>query len=164
MTILRESHIPLETFPAVFWDVLASAVTGREHTIELPARNYAVNLRHRFHNFRKSLIRERYPNAAALTNVMCSIREVEGKWMLVFVSLAGALQGTVEELQGLETLKQGVQQGRAPAETTRDHTEDAMLKFLGTMRNDVDSSDSRTDCEHEWNLYDVCVKCHRPRA
>ena len=114
----------LDTFPTVMWDVLAAAIAGKEYVIDLPANNFAVSMRHRFHSFRKALIAEKFPNADALTNMMTTIREEDGRFKLVFVCLAEALQGAKDDVvvPGLPA---------APAhQLVRDEAEEAVLRFM----------------------------------
>ena len=67
-----ENASRLETVPRWLWEVLDAAKAGNMYLRKFPAKNYAVNAMHRYHEFRRDAIREGYPGAEILTEMPCS--------------------------------------------------------------------------------------------
>ena len=70
---MTRKRMGLEGFPGVFWEVLAAATRGEDIILPAPGKNFAVNIRHRFHYFRKELLSQSYPDAGKLTNFLRTI-------------------------------------------------------------------------------------------
>ena len=149
----------LTTYPAVMWEVVAAAKQWRSLTVEAGAENVAVNLRHRFHYFRKTMIKQRHPDGAMLTNIMCSIVGTSVQFNYLGHVLDPDGHREVQVL-GIDTDSTSVQAAAAlPLVTSKylevDHSEEAAIAFM---------KGGKKVCEHEWDVTETrCLLCGEPR-
>lgn len=95
---MPRKKVEMQSYPSILWDVLKAAAEGRGFEITLPAKNFAVALRHRYHYFRRDTIAQGTPGAEKLANMMCSLQlGADGSAKLVFVNLGAVLEGEVEK-------------------------------------------------------------------
>lgn len=82
----------MESYPQKFFELMIAAQQGKGFAITLPARNFAVNMRHRWHHFRRDMIGQGVPGAEAMANLVASLRdETDGSCTLIFTNLGAAL-------------------------------------------------------------------------
>lgn len=152
MTQKSVAHRPigLETFPEMLWELIEPARAGRGYTLRVNLKREATALRHRFHLFRRALVRENYPHAAALTNLMCSLQEEKDGWLLVFTNIGGPVaDAELDAALGLT----GVQL-EEPKKSVGEDEHDAKLREIFKLKD---------ECAHEADATGVrCLKCNRP--
>lgn len=104
----------LATHPAWLWDVFTAAREARSYSRTFPGRNFAVNARHRYHEFRRDCIHEGVPMAAIMTEMVCSLSK-SPPWALTWTFI-----GRLEDYQnsnvqaGSAPIAQGAQAPQAP--------------------------------------------------
>ena len=160
-------HSSLESYPEVFWEILKAAEKGEDFILPFPAKNYAVNARHRFHYFRLELIRQSFPGATKLTNFNCSIKEVNGECLLHFFNLGAVFEVKKEEeeeqlpiLERTKPVKIKEKEVDAGDEAVRN-----WMKQMGGKIQDAEEASKEFmkdgECQHEWGDF-CCLKCGIP--
>lgn len=180
----KESVSRLESYPKWLWEVFDAAKAGRSYARVFPASNFAVNAMHRYHSFRKDLIRERIPGASILTEMPCS-RPAPDELQWTFIGdLASYAEDFVESVVPVGTGRSGTQpevRSRVQDSSNKDAGEEATERWLSSPKPptsdipqaelDIPALDASSKGEptppcppHELDvLTDCCAKCRKPR-
>lgn len=94
----------LASHPGWLWEVFEAAKAGTGYSRTFPGKNFATNARHRYHEFRRDCIYEGVPQAAIMTEMVCSMSKSE-PWALTWTFI-GNLADYVQAPSGREPLPQ----------------------------------------------------------
>jgi hypothetical protein len=162
---------PLAAYPQAFWDVVDKAHKGEMlPQLKMPSKPIAVSTRHAFNRFRQDLARENHPQAEAALDLVVQITNLtaapaEGVYYLEFTPRG--LYRLAQEMRGEDTgLPEGKDNLPDAAAIDSALAEPAGEKALSAYEKWFTPAEQADDKpgEHDWNEYDVCRKCGKPKS
>ena len=150
----------LAGYPEWFFTIAERAMkSGYKEELPMDTRGACINLRQRFYKFRQLLTEAGHPHAAGALSLTLTIEDKT----LRFSQLGGLSPEAAAKLALPEIASSNPANAPDRIETS-DAAEELLNRMLGRDEAEGRAENMKqTKCAHEWNQYDVCLRCGKPR-